>query len=930
MHSDTFRTTDVLFFLDTNDRIHEALVCKTMFDSIESDVTYGPLDESEESVAAANELADKNDDPDMQMSESVHLLLQDDSFNCFNDGKSKIDYILVYEDKDTATIDELILPMPPGVNSEENDRLTLALQKEKDKRQLFKRRFLSNLSKIGLLMETDVREGDRNFVYFIKIHIPWALLLKYAEDLNFRVPIRAVNNYSAKITFVDRIRRLLRLSHNPLLSEAPRRYYDLFTSVFEIAKKDRYMGDNNFPVHFTNIQRSFAVHEILQTTPFGLTEKGEIGIERLVRDGVFQAAYSLHDGDYKFDKTEHPSPFNENNPRRVLYDTWASYKLFYKYQPLDLIREYFGEKVSLYFAWLGLYTTWLLPASLVGILVFCFGFIYLSNNVPANDVCTIGQNITMCPICDVCPYWQLSETCSYARLGVFFDHPGTVFYAIFMSFWAVTFLKSWKRKNAKITHRWDLMEFEEEENRPRPEFAIRASTIEKNPITGILEPYFPATSRRYRILSGVIILSIMICIVIIFIIAIIVYRIIVSIQLFQNENLRQYALSFASISGAVINLIIIMVLGHLYEIIAYKLTQWEMHRTQNEFDNYFTIKVFIFQFVNIYSSIFYIAFIKGKAVGYPGHYVKILNLRQEECGQGGCLIELAIQLGIIMIGKQALSNIQEVMWPKILALYQRWRVSIPKTKSTTQWEDDFKHTPFGGLFEEYLEMALQFGFITIFVAAFPIAPFFALLNNWIEIRLDASKLVCATRRPIAFRSSTIGIWFNILQSLAYLAIVANAFLIAFTSEFLPKILYQYTVNWDLIGYTNFTLAVAPVNTTSRECMYRDFRNPDGTLTVFFWKLLALRLVFVILFEHIVFVLCRLTDAIIDDVPESLSIKIRREKYLAKRALQDSSKLNQIFEETDEERESRSKFTKYFRTSRPKTGAATSNDIRRTH
>lgn len=29
------------------------------------------------------------------------------------------------------------------------------------------------------------------------------------------------------------------------------------------------------------------------------------------------------------------------------------------------------------------------------------------------------------------------------------------------------------------------------------------------------------------------------------------------------------------------------------------------------------------------------------------------------------------------------------------------------------------------------------------------------------------------RRPIAFRSSTIGIWFNILEVLAYLAIVAN-------------------------------------------------------------------------------------------------------------------------------------------------------------
>lgn len=28
---------------------------------------------------------------------------------------------------------------------------------------------------------------------------------------------------------------------------------------------------------------------------------------------------------------------------------------------------------------------------------------------------------------------------------------------------AVTFLKHWKQKNAEITHRWDLMEFEEEE-----------------------------------------------------------------------------------------------------------------------------------------------------------------------------------------------------------------------------------------------------------------------------------------------------------------------------------------------------------------------------------------------------------------------------------------------------------------------------------
>ena len=56
----------------------------------------------------------------------------------------------------------------------------------------------------------------------------------------------------------------------------------------------------------------------------------------------------------------------------------------------------------------------------------------------------------------------------------------------------------------------------------------------------------------------------------------------------------------------------------------------EMHRTQTEFDDNLTFKVFIFQFVNFYSSIFYIAFFKGRFVGYPGNYTHILKLRNED------------------------------------------------------------------------------------------------------------------------------------------------------------------------------------------------------------------------------------------------------------------------------------------------------------
>ncbi len=65
-----------------------------------------------------------------------------------------LDYILVHEDKRAATVDQLMISLPPVVNNDENEKLAIELQKQKDRHRLFKRRFLSNLSKIGLLMET--------------------------------------------------------------------------------------------------------------------------------------------------------------------------------------------------------------------------------------------------------------------------------------------------------------------------------------------------------------------------------------------------------------------------------------------------------------------------------------------------------------------------------------------------------------------------------------------------------------------------------------------------------------------------------------------------------------------------------------------------------------------------------------------------------
>uniref|UniRef100_H9GFH9 Anoctamin n=1 Tax=Anolis carolinensis TaxID=28377 RepID=H9GFH9_ANOCA len=434
------------------------------------------------------------------------------------------------------------------------------------------------------------------------------------------------------------------------------------------------------------------------------------------------------------------------------------------------------------------------------------------------------------------------------------------------------------------------------QERPRPEFAAMAPQMEQNPVTGVKEPHFPQRDRLSRILTGSVAIATMLCVVMIFLVSVIMYRGIVSTMMYHTRNtvLMTQAGNIANISSSMVNLVLILLMGQVYTSLAEKLTRWEMHRTQTQHEDAFTFKVFIFQFVNFYSSPFYVAFFKGRFVGYPGQYGTLLGMRNEDCGPGGCLIELAQQLFIIMVGKQIVSNIQEFLLPKLKAWRQKRQLARVRgsqiCQEPKQWEEDFELIECEGLFEEYLEMVLQFGFITIFVAAFPLAPLFALLNNWVEIRLDAQKFVCEYRRPVAERAQDIGVWFFLLDVLAQLSVIVNAFLIAFTSDFLPRLLYQYQQDSQLRGYVNFTLAYSPPNYVVGNhtlCRYKAFRDAHGNYTLFYWKLLAIRLGFIIAFEHVVFFCLRLIDWLVPDVPASLELKVKRERFLAKQALADN-------------------------------------------
>ena len=109
----------------------------------------------------------------------------------------------------------------------------------------------------------------------------------------------------------------------------------------------------------------------------------------------------------------------------------------------------------------------------------------------------------------------------------------------------------------------------------------------------------------------------------------------------------------------------------------------------------------------------------------------------------------------------------------------------------------------------------------MFVAAFPLGPLFALINVIIEIRVDAINFLCHFRRPDAVRAEDIGAWYNVLEAVTKVSVLVNGFVLAFTSEFIPKLVYKmvYSVqNGDssrkgtLVGYINDSLAYIDLKT----------------------------------------------------------------------------------------------------------------------
>lgn len=189
------------------------------------------------------------------------------------------------------------------------------------------------------------------------------------------------------------------------------------------------------------------------------------------------------------------------------------------------MKDYFGEKIALYFAFLGTYTMALIPPTFIGIMYY----------------------ITS---------WK-----SVYREAIF---------AVFNLIWATIFLEAWKRYCAEITYRWgatDMVSSRFEE--PRANYYGKMG---KNVVTGKSEPVYPKLKRLLRF-YGITVPVISLCLVFAFQLMLWYFwcEEWVAKQYVKDNDWLNYGMLYMPTA---VYAIIIAIVNALYRMLATKLNDW--------------------------------------------------------------------------------------------------------------------------------------------------------------------------------------------------------------------------------------------------------------------------------------------------------------------------------------------------------------------
>lgn len=433
----------------------------------------------------------------------------------------------------------------------------------------------------------------------------------------------------------------------------------------------------------------------------------------------------------------------------ILNQTWWPW--FRIMPPVDEIQDYYGWEISFYFAWMGFMSKWLLFPGILGLLVFLFR-IYRKDNIDEDEF--------------------------------------TPFYGLVTFVWGVFFLRFWERHENRLAYQWGTYSLSPYERQKffsvRPQFR---GYLRRSPVTGLVETYYPPLFRRLKYIVSSIATFLLLGV------AAVVVMLSLNAQgyihpdanpkrwdadnphpfyihqlavLSQEGQLFDSNSSWRPLLPVVLQVICIFILNNIYGFIGRSLTDWENHETGLDHKYSLILKRFLFEACTAFGPLFYLAFYERDVDRLRLELVAIFQIDTLRRVLLECIVPIVFRrLSLARDGKRRRLSRSDKSWRSI------------KPTDFTLLEDLGK--PDYEQFDDFMEIVIQLGYVTLFASAYPLASLISIVANLVEIRSDCFKLTHVCSRPETFRSSGLGMWRNLMACVIWGSALTNCMIAGFTS-----------------------------------------------------------------------------------------------------------------------------------------------------
>ncbi|CAD8106362.1 unnamed protein product [Paramecium primaurelia] len=595
----------------------------------------------------------------------------------------------------------------------------------------------------------------------------------------------------------------------------------LFSTMERMKLNNLALGEKiNFSILFS---RHLAISAFCLSDDFELFGK----TNKALFDPLFEEEYDheiiLKDAQYSYFYRElkHHEALDKRGPNKYILNDYSYvtpklenlafiWRFEYKqpwFIPTQQIREYYGEKIALYFTFLGYYTMMLLPIGFIGLIISIIQLLVWNQNDYNYIMPQIIFGMIQIQWANLMyDLWQQREKVFAAQYGQ--GEGGSGEQAQQRSDFVGNYERSIENDNLNTLNYSDLKKF----------MRILLTLIIQISILGIY-------------------------------VGIVIGIFFISEELQNSERIKSLiGNEVAQLSvtiPALINLVVILILDPFFDKTAGSLTDYENHKTITEYETNFVFKKYFLSFFAICGPVVEIMF---------GHERVGLT-----CINNDCLKHAQYHFSSIFLLQFTL-NIWEIMKPKIQVLIRQLsekreeKVEEQKTKKLASNIDEIRDddeygrnedlnsqksqslspdrasskkandqnvseqqdtqkketitrdtNPFEkinnfieneflykesyvisperyGTVDEYMEITLQYSMLVLFGTTFPLCFFIAFIWNVVELQTDKLKLLNDMQRPLPLGESTIGVWNDVLEGLAYLSLVSNSGLISYSRD----------------------------------------------------------------------------------------------------------------------------------------------------